>query len=119
MIRSIDIEAEAREVLAAYYTAYTNPLPAAYSLPFLRVTCAGGSEANMVDHFTVVVEGYAETDAEACEVTRNAVGILKAQKQWHVGENTKAASFEDPLRPDLCRYRTTVLISAHQEEFEL
>ena len=118
MIRSIDIEDEVRTALAAYYTAYCDPLPASYTLPFIRVTSAGGSEANRIDTFTVVIEGYAETDAEACEITRNAVGILK-ETAWYVRENTKAARFQDPLRPDLCRYRTTVLITAHQEEFEL
>lgn len=119
MRRSIDIEDEARAVLALYYTAYTDPLPAEYSLPFIRVTNTGGSEANRIDTFTVVVEGYAETDAEACEVTRNAVGILREDVRWYVRENTKAARYPDPIRPDLCRYRTTVLITAHQEEFTL
>jgi hypothetical protein len=118
MIRSIDIEDEARVVLSAYYTAYCDPLPASYSPPFIRVTSAGGSERNTIDTFTVVIEGYAETDAEACEITRNAVGILR-ESEWYVRENTKAARFDDPLRPDLSRYRTTVLITAHQEEFEL
>lgn len=118
MRRSIDIEDAARVVLSEYYTAYVDPLPAIYSLPFIRVTSAGGSEANQIDTFTVVIEGYAETDAEACEITRNAVGILK-ESEWYVRENTKATRFQDPLRPDLCRYRSTVLITAHQEEFEL
>lgn len=119
MIRSIDIEDEARRTLAEYYTAYVDPLPADYTPPFIRVTSAGGTEANRIDTFTVVLEGYADTDAEACEITRNAVGILKESAYWYVRENTKATRFQDPLRPDLCRYRTTVLITAHQEEFQL
>lgn len=119
MRRSIDIEDEVRQVLATYYTAYCDPLPKSYSVPFIRVTNAGGSEANQVDTFTVVIEGYAETDAEACEITRTAAGILKDWKYWYVRENTKAARFQDPLRPDLCRYRTTLLITAHQELFTL
>lgn len=119
MRRSIDIEDEVRQVLAAYYTAYCDPLPKSYSLPFVRVTSAGGSESNQVDTFTVVLEGYADTDAEACEIARNAPGILKEHKYWYVHENTKATRFQDPLRPDLCRYRTTVLITAHQESFTL
>lgn len=118
MRRSIDIEDAVRFVLGAYYTAYCDPLPASYSLPFIRVTSAGGSEANQIDTFTVVLEGYADNDAEACEITRNAVGILK-DAIWYVRENTKAARFQDPIRPDLCRYRTTVLITAHQEDFSL
>ena len=119
MRRSIDIEDEVRQVLAVYYTSYCDPLPASYTLPFIRVTSAGGSEANQIDTFTVVVEGYAETDAEACEITRNAVGILKEHPYWYTRENTKATRFQDPLRPDLCRYRTTTLITAHQENFSL
>ena len=119
MRRSIDIEDAARVVLSEYYTAYVDPLPASYSLPFIRVTSAGGSEANQIDTFTVVIEGYADSDAEACEITRNAVGILKEHPYWYVRENTKATRFQDPLRPDLCRYRTTLLITAHQELFTL
>lgn len=119
MRRSIDIEDAVRQELAVYYTAYCDPLPKTYSLPFIRVTNAGGSDSNTIDTFTVVLEGYAETDAEACEVTRNAVGILREVPQWYVKENTKATRFQDPLRPDLCRYRTTVLVTAHQEFFTL
>lgn len=119
MIRSIDIEDEARAILAVYYTAYCDPLPKSYSLPFIRVTNAGGSESNQVDTFTVAVEAYADSDAEACEIARNAVGILKESTYYYVRENTKPTRFQDPLRPDLCRYRTTVLITAHQETFTI
>lgn len=119
MRRSVDIEDAARAELAVYYTAYCDPLPATYTLPFIRVTNAGGAEANTIDTFTVVLEGYAETDAEACELARNAVGILREVPRWYVRENTKATRFQDPIRPDLCRYRTTVLITAHQEYFEI
>ena len=119
MRRSVDIEDAARAELAVYYTAYCDPLPKDYTLPFIRVTNAGGAEANTIDTFTVVLEGYAETDAEACELARNAVGILREVPQWYVRENTKATRFQDPLRPDLCRYRTTLLITAHQEDFTI
>lgn len=119
MRRSVDIEDEVRQVLGVYYTSYCDPLPKNYSLPFVRVTTAGGSEANQIDTFTVVIEGYADNDAEACEITRNAVGILREWKYWYTRENTKATRFQDPLRPDLCRYRTTLLITAHQEDFTI
>lgn len=119
MRRSVDIEDELRIILDDYYTAYCDPLPARYTLPFIRVTNAGGSEENRVDTFTVVVEAYAETDAEACEIARNAVGILKESDYFYIRENTKPTRFQDPLRPDLCRYRTTVLVTAHQETFSL
>ena len=119
MRRSVDIEDETRAVLSEYYTAYCDPLPKSYTVPFIRVTNAGGSDRNTIDMFTVVIEGYSDTEAEACEITRNAVGILREAPQWYVKENTKAARFEDPLRPDLCRYRTTVLITAHQQYFTI
>ena len=119
MRRSIDIEDAVREVLATYYEAYCDPLPKSYGLPFIRVTTAGGSERNTIDTFMVTVEGYAETDAEACEITRNAAGILKDWPYFYVRENTKATRFQDPLRPDLCRYTTTLLVTAHQEDFTL
>ena len=119
MIRSVDIEDEMRVLLDDYYVAYCDPLPKDYSVPFIRVTNAGGSEKNRIDTFTVVLEAYADTDAEACEIARNAVGILKESVYYHIVENTKPTRFQDPLRPDLCRYRTTVLVTAHQETFNL
>ena len=119
MRRSIDIEDAVRQVLAEYYTAYCDPLPATYSLPFIRVTSAGGSDANTIDTFMVEIEAYAETDAEACEVCRNAVGIIREWKYAYTDENTKPSRFQDPLRPDLCRYRTSLLVTTHQEDFTL
>ena len=119
MIRSVDIEDEMRVLLNDYYQAYCDPLPANCTPPFIRVTNTGGSEEHRVDTFMVVLEAYSETDAEACEIARNAVGILKESKYFYVRENTKPTRFQDPLRPDLCRYRTTVLVTAHQETFNL
>lgn len=119
MRRSIDIEDAVREVLARYVTAYCDPLPKSYSVPFIRVTNTGGSEANRLDTFAVEIEGYAETDAEACEITRNAVGILRDWPYFYARENSKPSRFQDPLRPDLCRYRTSLLITSHQESFTL
>jgi len=119
--RSVDIEDVVRAALAEYMTAYCNPLPAQYSLPLVRVSGAGGSTKDTIDSFVVALDGYADNEAEACEITRNAVGVLKYAAATdpvirYVEENTKAQLFNDPLRPDLSRYRTTVIVVAHIEE---
>lgn len=120
--RSIDIEAAVREALSGYMAAYCPPLPGSFTLPCVRVSCAGGTESDTIDTWTVVVEGYAEREAEACEVARNAVGILKqvAKEQSTeiraVVENVKPQLFQDPVRPDLARYRATLIITTHQEK---
>ncbi len=122
--RSVDIEDVVRAELAVHMNAYCNPLPASYSLPFVRVSGAGGSTDDTIDAFVVALEGYAENEAEACEITRNAVGVLKYAAAngsivRHVEENTKAQLFNDPLRPDLSRYRTTVIVYAHIEKVSI
>lgn len=119
--RSVDIEDVVRAALAEHLTAYCNPLPATYSLPFVRVSGAGGSTRDTIDSFLVALEGYAENEAEACEITRNAVGILRHAAEngstiRYVEENTHAQLFDDPIRPDLSRYRTTVVVVAHIEQ---
>ena len=119
--RSVDIEDAVRLALSGHMTAYCNPLPASYSLPFIRVSGAGGTTRNTIDSFLVALEGYADNEAEACEITRNAVGVLKYASATdpvirYVEENTQAQLFNDPIRPDLSRYRTTVVVVAHIEE---
>lgn len=118
--RSIDITDVIRGALAPYMSAYID-IPKEVSAPFVKVTAAGGSERNTIDTFTVGIEGYGIRDGQAYELTRNAVGILRviAAEQSTpirlVRENTKPTSYPDPIRPDLKRYRTTILITAHKE----
>lgn len=125
IIRSIDIEEVVQAALSPYMTAYCPPLPKKYCLPFVRITGAGGSESKTIDTWTVAIEGYAKREAEACEITRNAVGVLKAIAKAqttairHVEENAKPQLFADPLRPDLARYRSTLVITTHQEKITL
>jgi hypothetical protein len=120
--RSVDIEDAVRIALSEHMTAYCNPLPARYALPFVRVSGAGGTSRDAIDSFVVALEGYADNEAEACEITRNAVGVLKYAAGHgdpvirYVEENTHAQLFNDPIRPDLSRYRTTVVVVAHIEE---
>ena len=120
--RSADIEDAVRLALSEHMTAYCNQLPASFSVPCIRVSGAGGSTRDTIDSFVVALEGYADNDAEACEITRNAVGVLKYAAGHgdpvirYVEENTHAQLFNDPIRPDLSRYRTTVIVVAHIEE---
>lgn len=122
--RSIDIADVVRQALSSYMKAYC-VIPAKGTPPFVRIAAAGGSERNKIDTFTVGIEGFAKRDGEACELVRDAVGILKkiASEQStavrFVRENTKPTSYPDPVRPDLVRYRTTILITAHQEKKEV
>ena len=118
--RSIDIADVARGALSNHMTAYC-VIPAKVTAPFVRVTAAGGYERNKIDTFTVGIEGYAKRDGQACELTRNAVGILRkvASEQTtairFVREAMKPVLYPDSIRPDLVRYRTTLFITAHLE----
>ena len=119
--RQIDIEDEVRKALLPYLTAYVRPLPAKYSLPNILITQAGGVTTNTVDTFTVVIDARAETELEAGEMLRTAVGILKqvAKEQTtairHVIVNTSGSWGSDPARPDLAMFSATLLITAHEE----
>ena len=119
--RQIDIEDEVRKALLPYLTAYVRPLPAKYSLPNILITQAGGITSNTVDTFTVVIDARAETELEAGEMLRTAVGILKqvAKEQTtairHVIVNTSGSWGNDPVRPDLAMFSATLLITAHEE----
>ena len=119
--RQIDIEDEVRKALSPYLTAYCRPLPAKYSLPNILITQAGGVTTNTVDTFTVVIDARAETELEAGEMLRTAVGILKqvAKEQTtairHVIVNTSGSWGNDPVRPDLAMFSATLLITAHEE----
>lgn len=122
--RSIDIADVVRVALSDYMTAYC-VIPAKVQAPFVRVTAAGGYEKNKIDTFTVGIEGYGKRDGQACELTRNAVGILRkvAADQStairFVRETSKPVRYPDPIRPDLVRYRTTLFITAHPETVNL
>ena len=122
--RSIDIADVVRQALSPHMTAYC-VIPAKVTAPFVRVTAAGGYERNKIDTFTVGIEGYAKRDGQACELTRNAVGILRkvASEQTtairFVREAAKPVLYPDSIRPDLVRYRTTLFITAHIETVDI
>lgn len=119
--RSIDIEDAVRAALSEKMTVYCRPLPAEYGLPHILVTQVGGRDANKVDTFEVTLDARAETEAEALEYLRNAIGLLKTvaanQKTAlrHVTVNSSGSWGNDPVRPDLAMCTARLSIVAHLE----
>lgn len=119
--RPVDIEEEIRKALAVYFTAYVRPLPANFSVPSLLITATGGTSKDNIDNFTVSIDARAETDAEADELARNALGALKELANQQVGElrfmelNALANWKTDPVRPELKMRTITAQVYAHRE----
>ena len=123
--RSVDIEDETRIALQDYLTAYCRPLPADYMLPNVLVTQVGGSDLNAIDTFDVVLDARAETEQEASETLRTAIGVLKAVAAAqttairHVSVNTGGSWGVDPVRPDLSLCTARLRVVAHLETMEV
>ena len=123
--RPVDIEEEIRAALADYFTVYVRPLPADFAVPSLLITATGGTSKNTIDKFTVAIDARAETDAEADELARNALGALQALANEQVGAlrymelNALANWRNDPVRPDLKMRTITAVFPAHREEYEI
>ena len=123
--RSVDIEDEVRIALSDYFTAYCRPLPTDYMLPNILVTQVGGSDRSDIDTFEVVLDARAETDQEANETLRTAIGVLKAAaaaqttKIRHVSVNTSGSWGADPVRPDLALCTARLSVVAHLETMEV
>lgn len=126
--RSIDIEDAVRLALSDYMTTYCRPLPASFTVPSILVTETGGDSEGTatgkgkVDTFVVVLDSRAETEAEALENLRTAVGILEATKTkgfGHVEVNSLYSWGVDPVRPDLAMCSATIMITAHRETITL
>ena len=119
---SNDIEFEVQQALSEYFTIYCRPLPEDYSLPNLLVTQVGGNDSNTIDFYEVVIDSRAETDGEANEYLRKAIGTLKAiAKQQNtvircVRVNTNGSWGNDPVRPDLSMCSARLEIWAHLQE---
>ena len=119
---SNDIEFEVQQALSEYFTIYCRPLPENYSLPNLLVTQVGGNDSNTIDFYEVVIDSRAETDGEANEYLRKAIGTLKAiAKQQNtvirlVRVNTSGSWGNDPVRPDLSMCSARLEIWAHLQE---
>ena len=123
--RSIDVEDEVRQALSGYVKAYCRPLPKDFNVPSILVQQVGGTDANTIDLFEVVLDARAETDAEANETLRNAIGILKAVTAnqttalRHVSVNSSGSWGNDPVRPDLAMCSARIRVIAHEERTEV
>ena len=123
--RSIDVEDEVRQALSGYVRAYCRPLPKDFTVPSILVQQVGGTDANTIDSFEVVLDARAETDAEANETLRNAIGILKAVTASqttalrHVSVNSSGSWGNDPVRPDLAMCSARIRVIAHEERTEV
>lgn len=123
--KSIDIEYEIQKVLSEYMTAYCRPLPKDYDLPHVLIRQVSGTDSNTIDTFMVTIDSRAETDAEASDTLRTAVGILKsvAKEQTssirHIVLNSSGSWGNDPVRPDLSMCSATLMVTAHEEIMEV
>lgn len=123
--KSIDIEDEVRTALAPYLTAYCRPLPAEYDLPNILITQVGGTDAQTIDTFEVVLDARAKLEAEAFDCLRTAIAILKttAKEQTtalrYVTVNSSGSWGTDPVRPDLAMCSARLAIVAHQMSMEV
>lgn len=117
----VDIEEEVRLALADYMQAYCPPLPANFETPCILAKNTGGTSDNKVDEFVVTLDSRAKTEAEAYELLRKALGVLRKQAILQKGAlrkvavNSLARWGTDPARPDLSLCTATVLITAHSE----
>ena len=125
LYKSIDIEEEVRTALEPHQKAYCRPLPADYSLPNILVTQVGGTDADRVDTFEVVLDSRAETEAEALSYLNMAKAILiqTAKEQTtalrHVVVNSSGSWGADPVRPDLAMCSARISVTAHQQKVEV
>ena len=125
ILRPCDIEDEIRKALKDYLTVYVRPLPENFTTPSLLVTATGGNTSQTIDTFMVVLDARAETDMEADELLRNALGILEAQAANQFGAlrnvtiNSLANWGSDPVRPDLKLRTMSVLVTAHRESLTI
>ena len=123
--KSTDIEEEIRTALAPYQTAYCRPLPEDYGLPNILITQVGGTPANRIDTFEVVLDSRAETEAAALDYLNIALALLvKTAKEQttalrHVVINTSGSWGVDPVRPDLAMCSARISATAHQKIVEV
>ena len=123
--RSIDIENAVRLALNGLFTIYCRPLPKSLTLPCLEVQQVGGTDANTIDTFEIVLDARAKDEATANELLRNAVGVLKEVAKLQtsairsVTVNSSGSWGSDPVRPDLAMCSARLRVVAHQEKTSL
>jgi len=120
--RSVDIEDEIRIALKDYMTVYCRPLPANFSTPSILITQVGGTdESGQIDTFDVTLDARATSSADANELIRNAIGVLRCAAGdhltaiRHVEVNSSGSWGNDPVRPDLAMYSARIRVWAHLE----
>ena len=125
ILRDIDIEDVVREALSGHLTVYCRPLPADFSMPSILVQQVGGSDTETFDTFEVVLDSRAETEADALETLRNAVGILRTVAKLQTTEirgvtvNSAGSWSVDPVRPDIAMCSARLRVVAHLETVEV
>lgn len=123
--RSIDIEDCIRQALNPYLTIYCRPLPENFTLPSILVQQVGGTEESTIDSFEVVLDSRAETEGEANEYLRNAIGILKEVAKLQTSEVRNVTVYSsgswggDPVRPELAMCSARIRVIAHLEKAEV
>lgn len=121
ILRSFDIENIVRVALSGYFDIYCRPLPSKFKTPSLLVQKVGGTDKNTIDTVDIVLDARAKTEAEADQLLRNAIGVLKqiAKEQTTpirmVSVNSSGSWGTDPVRPDLAMCSARLNIVAHQE----
>ena len=121
----IDVEDEIRLTLSDYITTYCRPLPKDFALPCILVTKSGGTDADSIDQMIVTLDARAKTEAEADQILRTAIGILKACAALHTTQikhitvNSSGSWGVDPVRPDICLCTATLEVIAHQTTTEV
>lgn len=125
ILRSIDIEDEVRKALTGHVTVYCRPLPKSPVFPCILVSKVGGSDSDKIDTFEVVLDSRAKEEADADELLRNAIGILRAVAEnqttalRYVTVNSSGSWGSDPVRPDLAMCSARLSITAHLEKTEV
>ena len=125
ILRSIDIENVVRMALTDYFQIYCRPLPEKFTVPSLEVSKVGGTDKSTIDTFDVVLDSRAKSAADADELLRNAIGVLKqiAKEQTtelrYVEVNAAGSWGTDPVRPDLAMCSARLRIVAHQEKITI
>lgn len=125
ILRSIDIENVVRMALTDYFQIYCRPLPEKFTVPSLEVSKVGGTDKSTIDTFDVVLDSRAKSAADADELLRNAIGVLKqiAKEQTtelrYVEVNAAGSWGSDPVRPDLAMCSARLRIVAHQEKITI
>lgn len=122
----IDFEDEIRKILAGHMTAYCKPLPKDFSMPCILITQVGGrtdytwAGVGEIDAADITLDSRAETDAEAVEALREAIGYLEQAVSTQTTPlimaevNTVSSTINDPVRPDLKMCTARYLVRARR-----